>query len=236
MVPPVLARLVVGDAYEGTVHARGIAAWGAPAGVTAQLPLTFSECELDALVRTDPSDPDSEPVYADPTDLDPALERVVWFHDTTEAGSCSAGPSGADLPGGFGWLESTGCEVAVEDGWYGDKTGVAVPNDCKKSNPDCRYAEDGSSVDGCLEKYVGSVIRIPVYDVTNGLTGTNGEYRLATYAAFYLSGYRFPGSAYDPPCDKGQTCISGYFVQDSAGGGQVGSGPSRGLTVYQLVG
>jgi Flp pilus assembly protein TadG len=241
IVPPVLAELVAGDEYEGTVRARGIAAWGAPSGVAAQLPLTFSMCELASLTKSDPTDPDSEPVYADPADPDPALEQVIYFHETTNAGTCPAGPSGADLPGGFGWLESTDCEVVVEDGWYGDKTGAAIPNDCKKSNPECKFDEDGNPVDGCLEKYVGSVIRIPVYDLTNGLTGTNGEYRLAAYAAFYMTGYRFPSSTYASPdlgipCLNKQTCISGYFVESSDGGGQVGNGPSWGLTVYQLVG
>ncbi|HWH28523.1 MAG TPA: pilus assembly protein TadG-related protein [Mycobacteriales bacterium] len=246
VVPPVLARLFAGDGWDtgssgeaplGQRRTYAIAAWGAPAGVTAQLPLTFSQCELNALTGADVGDP----VYADPQALDPALERVIYFHDTVQAGTCTAGPSGADLPGGFGWLESDGCQAVVEDGWYGDKTGAAIPNDCKKSNPDCKFGENGEPVANCLEKYVGQVVRIPIYDITNGLTGTNGEYHLADYAAFYLTGYRFPSSSYASPdlgvpCASKQTCLSGYFVEDTAGGGKVTDGPSWGLTVYQLVG
>ncbi len=59
--------------------------------------------------------------------------NYVYFHDTTDAGTCPAGPSGPDLPGGFGWLDSSGeCGVDVSaDGWVDDKPGNGVPNDCE---------------------------------------------------------------------------------------------------------
>lgn len=236
IVPPMLARVLVGDDYNGTGHARAVAAWGRPSGVRAQLPLTFSLCELTELA----TDSDGLPVYADPENPDPALEKVIYFHTTVEAGTCINEESGADLPGGFGWVESDGCTAVVENGWYDSKTGVPIPNDCKKQSPECKFDESGLPIDGCLEKYVDQVLLMPIYDVTNGLTGTNGEYHFERYAAFLLTGWRFSGSSYASPnlgvpCLPSQSCISGYFVQDSGGGGQVTDGESWGLTVYQLV-
>ena len=107
----------------GTVDATAVAAWGA-AGRATTLPLTFSECEYIEL---------GGDVGAGifPTGL-----NYIYFHDTTDAGTCPAGPSGADLPGGFGWLDSSdacGVDVTAE-GWVDDKPGNAVPNDCEPSD------------------------------------------------------------------------------------------------------
>lgn len=226
VVPPALARVMVPD-YDGTeVGAQSTVAWGPPAGIEAELAITFSQCEYDKLTLGPDTNGDDEadPVYAtEPYDV--SLQRTVYFHDTTEAAGCPAGPSGADLPGGFGWLEEEGdCQATIENGWVGDDTGASASQDCKAA----------------LDALLGETVLIPVFDDTNGLTGTNGEYHIWSYVGFVLTGYRFPGAAYptgsDAPCDSSQTCVQGYFVQTVVPAtGPVGDGPDQGVTVTQLV-
>lgn len=229
IVPSFLAQALVGG-YDGeTVHAASIAHWGAPTGITGGLPLTFSLCEWLAATS-------NGTVYAKQSDLDagnwPAdgtgsLERTIYLQNTSAAGFCNAGPAGTDLPGGFGWLQpdSNSCEATTTTGWFDDDTGVSVPNGCKDD----------------LAGLVGQPIALPVFDNTNGLNGTNGEYELAGYAAFFLTGYHFPGVTQNSlvtksaPCSGSQKCISGFFTQALQGGGTVGNGPSMGDTVVALA-
>jgi hypothetical protein len=220
LVPPALARAIV-PGYQGSeVHAASTVAWGAAGGVDAELALTFSQCEYERLTGVSTG----EPVYAPP--FTSSLERIVYFHDTTEAGSCPAGPSGADLPGGFGWLDADdSCSATVVDGWVDDKTGSAASNDCKAA----------------LTALLGKTLLIPVFDATNGLTGTNGEYRIWSYVGFVLTGWRFPGSSQSSsylggvPCSSSQTCISGFFTEAVTSGGSISDGPDQGVRVVQLV-
>lgn len=222
LVPPFLARILVPD-YDGIeVSARAVVAWGPPGGVDAELAITFSQCEYDKLT----TNPDGSPLYADePFDDDAALERTIYFHDTTEASQCGAGPSGADLPGGFGWLEADeNCTAIVTSGWVGDDTGAAASNDCKAA----------------LDALLGKTLMIPIFNELNGLTGTNGEYKIWSYVGFVLTGYRFPGASYptgkDAPCASSQTCIRGYFVETVApADAPIGTGPDQGVRVVQLI-
>jgi len=230
LLPPFLASVLVPDYSGSTVHTAATANWGSPSGIAAGLPLTFSECEWLA-ATDDGASYAPPPPYASgwPTDSNgESLERVIYFHDTTAAGFCNAGPSGADLSGGFGWLEpdSGECEATTTTGWFDDKTGVAVPTGCKTD----------------LASLVGELIYVPVFDQTNGLTGTNGEYQLAGYAAFYLTGYSFPSATQQSlvtgsaPCSGSSNCISGFFTQALLPqGGVVGDGPAMGATVVGLA-
>lgn len=221
LVPPFLARILVPD-YHGTeVSASAVVAWGPPGGVNADLALTFSQCEYERLTRID-----GETVYAEePFADDAALQRTVYFHDTTEASSCPSGPSGADLPGGFGWLDADESYTAVvTSGWVGDDTGAAASNDCKTA----------------LGALLGKTVMIPVFNDLNGLTGTNGQYKIWSYVGFVLTGYRFPGASYpagkNAPCASNQTCIRGLFVETVApADAPIGSGPDQGVRVVQLI-
>lgn len=223
LVPPFLARVISPD-YDGTdAGARATVVWGPAGGIDAELAITFSQCEYEKLTQ----DADGRTVYAEKPYV-AALERTIHFHDTTEASSCSAGPSGADLPGGFGWLDAADdtCSAAIEDGWAGDDTGAAASQDCKTA----------------LRSLLGTTVLIPVFDDVNELTGTNGEYHIWSYVGFVLTGWRFPGttqpSAYSTaspnPCNPSQTCLTGFFVE-AVTSGPVGSGPDQGVRVVQLV-
>ncbi|HKE73566.1 MAG TPA: pilus assembly protein TadG-related protein [Acidimicrobiales bacterium] len=196
----------------GRARAAAVASWGAVGGATT-IPLTLSECEYIELGGNLASG------------TFPSGLNYVYFHDTTDAGTCPAGPSGADLPGGFGWLaSSSACQVTVRaDRWVDDKPGNSVPNDCTPSD------------------WQGKEVLIPVYDRVNGLTGSNGSYHLAGFAGFRMAGYRFPSDEWQNgfPCGKkpkgGTTYICGEFTRIVTTG-EVGTGPDFGARVIQMIG
>jgi hypothetical protein len=244
VVPPILAKVLVPD-YDGTtIHASAIANYGAPGALTSQLPLIFSACEWEEAVgATDLDGTDATYAPSPPytvagstrtwaTDSAGAsLERTIYFHDTTQAGTCPAGPAGSDLSGGFGWLQPDDgvCQAtSTVDGWFDDKTGIAIPQDCSKDE---------------LAALIGQELFVPIYGATNGLTGTNGEYDVVGYAAFYLTGYSFPGAVEDSlvtghaPCTGSERCISGFFSQglvSTGSTGVVGNGHSLGANIVGL--
>ena len=157
-----------------------------------------------------------------------SYEHAIYFHDTTGAAHCNAGPSGADLPGGFGWLSvGSGCAAQIDDqSWINDNTGNSIPNACKS----------------ILPTLVGTTIFLPVFDNANGLTGANGRYHISGFAAFYLTGYSFPSDRVSSVasgirfCTPSQSCVYGWFTQALAPAGGATGGTPRGTSVVQLVG
>jgi Flp pilus assembly protein TadG len=224
LVPPFLARVLVPGYTGSTVAACARASWGAPTGLTSQLPITISLCEFQAYTSAGFAPPPPYPANY-------AGEKTLYFHNqTTEAPPCPAGPSGADLPGGFGWLDTTENCVATTDttNWVDDSTGAPAPVECSNAE---------------LLAMRGQIIDVPIFDNTNGLTGATGEYHIVGYAAFYLTGYVFPGSTEKSlltgnfPCGPPDHCISGVFTKDlSPTAGTIGTGPSMGVTVIQMSG
>jgi Flp pilus assembly protein TadG len=215
------------------VAANATVLMGTPSGLTSNMPLTISMCEWNAMTGGGSS-------FAPPPPYPPypgSFERVIKFH--TPGGTvCSSGPSGADLPGGFGWLNpdsnapaSSPC-VATSNttGWYDDKPGGSIPNECKNPNPDA------------LTALLGKPLYIPIYDGLNGLTGSNGEYRMRGYAAFVLTGFKFPGNSRTSiagtgtKCTGPDSCIIGFFTEALApSSGTIGGGPSMGVTILQMT-
>ena len=196
----------------GTSGADAVAAWGSM-GKATTLPLTFSKCEYNELGGNVQ------------TGTFPHGLNYIYFHDTSDAGTCKAGPSGADLPGGFGWLAPSGtCGVEVTaDGWVNDKTGNGVPNVCQPSD------------------WQNREVLVPIYDDTNDLNGSNGRYHVAGFAGFRVHGYRFPGNEWHNgyPCGpkpKGGTVyLCGEFTQ-VATPGEIGPGDDYGAHAVQMVG
>lgn len=214
-----------------TVHAHAVAVWGGPSSLTSSLPVTISDCEYKAytsdgtVLAPPPPYPDSAPYPPAP-----ATEAIIYFHDTTGANPCAedANSANADLPGGFGWLDtSSGCTATSgTDGWYADSTGRPPPNSCTWQ---------------LMAQNWKTVVSIPIFDKTNNLNGSNGSYWMKGYGAFYLTGYSIEGQYKEKsvvtntyPCSGQASCISGFFVDDSAlVSGKVG-GASMGVTVVNL--
>lgn len=225
-IAPFLAQVL--GAGPTTVRSVASAAWGSPSGLTSALPLTISSCEFDFFTGGVAS-----PTFAPPPPYPPypaGFEKVIQFHGQDGPSPCPTSGSGADLPGGFGWLDTgEDCSATTDaNGFVEDSTGVPPPNSCEPEY---------------LRSLLGKVINIPIYDDTNGLSGANGEYHIAGFAAFVLTGYYFTGGFRENSvvtgtslCSGPKRCIYGFFTKPlSPSTGTVGSGPSFGVTVVQLT-
>ena len=210
-----------------TVTRRTTVAWGGPAALTSQLPLTISECEFNFYTGNGTAFATPSPPYPPY----PPNERTIYFHNTIapRPTGCPSSQSGADLPGGFGWLRTaTDCATpSSANGWFNDKTGRPPPTSCDPPE---------------MAAMRGTVVYVPVYDRVNGLTGINGQYHIKGYAAFYLTGYSINGPHRQRslvtgafPCGGSASCISGYFVGGQTTSGTIG-GPSMGVVVIQVIG
>lgn len=217
-----------------TVTACAIAVWGY-AGSARTLPLVISACEYDATTTT---------TYPEPHPNSSAVQETLLFHQGTggDEDPCNA-QAGHDtdgdgtLPAGFGWLDNNGdCEIVTTvidgDEWVDKETG----NDPECSAPD-------------LQQLLGTVVKIPVFndfcrpphDPAPACPTYNNKdkYRIATYAAFYLQGYRLGGPAYRrgdySSCRSSDRCIVGYFTTTTSLDGEIG-GPAGDVLIVQLKG
>ncbi len=221
---PFLAQFL--GAGDTTVRAVAAAAWGPPSGLTSALPLTISECEYNAAT--------SGGLAVGPP-FDAALEEVLHFHnDKTHESGCPTSASGSDAPGGFGWILSSTCQATTSSATpvYDADPGLSIPSGCTSSY---------------LASLIGTVVSIPVFSSTNGLTGSNLDYNMnGGYVGFYLTGYRLSGNpafvrnspSLHPSrrCTGEQRCIYGYFTTDpTPGSGVIGTGPFMGVNVVQMT-
>jgi Flp pilus assembly protein TadG len=169
-----------------TVTAQATAAWGAPTGGTAVLPLAFSWCEFQA--QTGGGIPSG------------TTTRIIKFTKTSNT-TCT-GPSNNVVPGGFGWLtvNSGTCNTqGTAGGTLLSSPGDSPPSGC--SSADFAALQNRTAL-------------LPIFDVAGG-TGNNAWYRLYGYAAFTITGYYFAGqySWNSAGCSGNDRCIKGYFTR-----------------------
>jgi Putative Flp pilus-assembly TadE/G-like len=202
---------------EARIGAEAGVAWGTPR-LAKTLPLIVSDCEW--FDGTPNGDPDALP---EPQQLPGGYAlSTFYFHDLSGGTDlCPSPTSGFDLPGGFGWIESTDCLAEVEEGQTVNGV-TGLPGRCRSELPDL----------------IGTPVKIPFYSAVHG-TGANITYTIGGYGLFVLNGYRFPGRVGGvPPCGPPDTCVSGWFVQDvfhdDGGSGEFG-GDDRGVTVIKLI-
>lgn len=207
ILPYAFGQAVAGQ-RGGTVHASATAQWTG-VGQATVIPLTISMCEFNAAT--------SNGTVFNTTFTGPP--RVIYFHTGGQSALPCSSPSGADLPGGFGWLTSTNCEITVN-------AGTSVKED----------ADTGNSAPCSIRSKVGTTVLVPIFGEVNGLGGTNGQYTISGFAELRLTGYRFPAdSAGTPvPCSPPRTCIGGYFTR-LVTIGEIGGGPNFGASVVSLV-
>ncbi len=167
-----------------TFSAKAAASW---AGLkkASVVRLTISRCEFLAATAPDAT------VFE--------KQMNILFHKNS--GDCPGGPSGANLPGGFGWLDDktdgdpNDCvitPVATTD-WKSD-TGNANPNSCD------------------MKKFLNQDVLMALFDAVSG-SGNNGNYHVYGFAQFHITGFTFPsGGSEGPPCGS-NACLSGYFVR-----------------------
>lgn len=214
---PTLFASVIG--YDGlTVEAEATVQWGSPSGLPV-LPLVYSQCEWMMFGESGYVDrPGGGFLHRASSVRDGLLPPAggyqywsrsvtVFFHGSS---TCHDSESGQDLPGGFGWVDVTGSDCEAQLG-VGDLPSVE-PGASPTS--ECDVAEMAATI--------GTVQLIPYFDDYTG-TGTGGEYQIAGFGAFYVTGYNFGGSFKEdslidgqPPCTGNDRCIQGYLIGDWA--------------------
>lgn len=197
------------------------------------LALTVSMCEWQAGTSDGTYFAPAPPYTAPYSEELKNAERTLEFHSgaASNTSDCASGPSGWDLPGGFGWLDDpdSTCSAEVSAGeTYPAEPGNAASTECK---------------DALLTAWTDkSVIFVPVYNGQVG-NGSNGTYNLEGWAAFVLTGYKFPASSKNSwltgkPCTtKGSvSCLSGFFTAELMTDPISVGGPSMGAAAIALSG
>ncbi|GAB2766571.1 hypothetical protein GCM10027090_40680 [Sinomonas soli] len=132
------------------------------------------------------------------------LSGTVQVLEIHGSNSCRDSSSGQIIPGGFGWLVSNtgscGVTVTLANPTMGSKPGNSEPDGC-------------SPVFASLQN---QVILLPVFDNAAG-NGANGWFHIKGFAAFQLTGYRFPGDSWNntgtPSCTGSCFGLIGKFVR-----------------------
>ncbi len=220
LLPPAFSRAIAG--YEGsTVHACARAAWGTPGSATS-LAITFSLCEWNALTG-------SGVTY-------PTAEFAISLHGRSgdSVGGCDSkndGQSGLNLPGGFGWLDSTGsCTASTTvNQTVGGSTGTTMTAECETV-----LKADISA---------HTPVLIAVYDTPSG-TGSHAYYHVVGYASMMLTGYFWSSSnklaswlSNKNLCSGSDRCLYGFFTKALVpADATIGTGTNYGATVVNLIG
>lgn len=173
---------------ETAVNAGAAADWGGPSAGTSILPLAISWCSF--FEHTGGGVPSDE------------IEQTIFY--LAEGASDCVGPSGAAIPGGFGWLEPDPATCAASSSIATaapGKPGVSTPTECEPVDFDAIRDE---------------TVLLPIYQDAGG-EGSSGWFDIHAYAAFHITGYRF-------------ACPPGYRWNDGAGA--CGSNSERFITGY----
>jgi hypothetical protein len=202
LLPPSFAGALSGNHdYQGsTILACARAEWGTP-GTATGLAVTISTCVWNQLTHNGGTL--SAPPPAAPT---AGSEGVIYLHGTHNAGSCPAGPSGWQAPGGFSWLDELAgpCRSTVSaGGTYGGNTGVSASGNCESALIAARANR--------------TVLPMAVFDGVRG-TGAGTTYHLDGFSAFVVTGFHLPGLNQPSTlsggnlCTGSDKCIYGYFT------------------------
>jgi Flp pilus assembly protein TadG len=161
-------------------------------------------------------------------------------------GTTCTGPSGTEIPGGWGWLtQSSPCIATTTLGTAGM---LGDPGNNPPSG--CSTILDGWSA--TISSGGEVKVLFPIFDTSSG-TGSGGTFHIIGYATFKIWGwkfgnnhaYEFRNTSSDPgmnsalACSGGNDrCIIGQFVKyettDATGGGPVG-GEDLGTSVIKLI-
>ncbi|MBG6182285.1 hypothetical protein IWX65_000214 [Arthrobacter sp. CAN_A214] len=206
------------------VGAHSGAEWGSPLAGTAPFPLAFSICQVQGQIG--------------------GSMQLLQSHGNDANLDCNYGPSGAVVPGGFGWLNRSpgqcGAFVSVAE-LSGSDTGNDAPNICGPTMTSwMNQLQEGQQV----------TLLLPVFNNVEG-TGTSAQYSIVSFAAYDLLGWRLSGGNSTPDvfrstatengstfsCNGNCRGIIGRFVKyvSLADGYTLGPVDSSGLTIVRLT-
>ena len=192
ILPYFFGKALAGGRDGQPVQATASALWE-PTGVRRApvVPLTIGKCEF---------------VTATANNTVFGVQTVLRFHGPST--TCPGSPSGADLPGGFGW---------VVDDRDGD------PDDCNITPRAGDIVDEDTGLPGTphscnLATLLNREVHIALYDAASG-TGGNGTYHLYGFGQFRLTGFRFPNQSggNSGPCTF-NGCLVGSFIRFVATG------------------
>ena len=173
------------------VKATAVAGWGPPKRAVA-VALAMSACDFVTATLDGAAFTPLGPPW-------PTVPTQIVFHvgnGNAAPLSCNEGPAGQFLAGGFGWLDnSLGCNVALTPGAVAtEQPGNAPHNGCEP------------------EDLLNQIVQIPIYDSIGG-SGNNGTFNIKGFAAFYVTGFSFPGAGWQNiACGASESCIEGHFT------------------------
>lgn len=149
------------------VNAPSTVVWGSPEKGTTPFPITVSVCQ----VRNSTN-----------------IMQLLQLHGKNANADCNYGPSGAFVEGGFGGLKQDtgqcGAFIDVAKSTAGGDTGNNAP-------PNCEATLNGWAADMTANKDV--FVLLPIFNSVTG-TGTNAIYKLTTFAAFKVAGWKVGSS------------------------------------------
>lgn len=186
------------------VNASSKAAWGTPSKGPAILPLAIAYCKLDI-----------------PTGG--TTGNVQVLDQSTPA--CNN-----KLPGGFGWITTTGtkCSVTMTAGQSND-SGIWFDSDPGASPPTICTTTD-------FDQIKDQTVLLPLFDVATG-TGTAVKYYVKGFAAFHVTGYHFSNFNWSTGGNIQNKTIRGYFVKfvSLAQAFELGNVPNYGASIVRLT-
>lgn len=197
ILPYQFAQVLTGRKGQ-VVEAVATASWAGLKRATV-IRLTLSVCEfIDATKSL------TNPVFDLPTEILLGVANE----------SCKPSPSGANLPGGFGWLDDT-------DG----------PDDCvlTPSTDETRLGSDPGQDTPCdLKPFLDTDILLSLYDERTDLSGggNRANYGIFGFAQFHLTGFNLPVAGKRGIACSSKPCLAGQFVRYVPIGGL--GGPSLG--------
>ncbi|MEV7606264.1 Tad domain-containing protein [Paenarthrobacter sp. NPDC089322] len=143
--------------------------WGSPLAGTTPFPLAFSVCQVRGYIG--------------------GAAQLLQAHGSGANPSCMYGPSGAVVPGGFGWtvqdLNSCGgtIDLALSEG--GSAPGNSAPVNCSTTLN--KWADT-------INAGKDTIVLLPVFNAVTG-TGSGAVYHLTSFAAFKVIGWKFSGNS-----------------------------------------
>lgn len=186
------------------VNASSTAAWGTPSKGPVILPLAIAYCKLD--------------IPAGGT-----TGSVQVLDQSTPA--CNN-----KLPGGFGWITTTGtkCSVTMTAGqsndsgiWFDSDPGASAPSTCGTSD---------------FNQMNDQTVLLPLFDLATG-AGTAVKYYVKGFAAFHVTAYHFSNFNWSSGSTIQNKMLRGYFVKfvSLSQAFELGSVPNYGASIVRLT-